>query len=210
MGRNLKLAIIGFAVIGLVGWGLSMASGQVDAGKTAYVEYGCFDCHGNFDNGGAPADRDPSNPNAFGGMGPAIVGWGVADLKVALFETVYQDINFYKTRAPEASTFSEAELSDSDLMDITAFLNPNYSGGNAGNGETLYKETCFACHGSDALGNNLAGPPIVYRSFEEVQAVARTGILPERMQGLMPTYNGQIDDATVQAISDFLVSLNQR
>jgi len=203
------LALVGIAVVALVGLGLSMVSAQVDVGKQAYIELGCFDCHGNFDNNGAIADRDPNNPNAFGGMGPAIVGWNVDDLKKAVFDGLFQDINYFKTEPSSAQTYTEAELSDSDLADITAFLNPNFTGGGAANGQTLYAGTCQLCHGPDALGNAV-GPAIAYKQFDTVKAVARTGILPERMQGLMPTYNGKIDDATLQAISDYLKSLDQR
>jgi mono/diheme cytochrome c family protein len=207
MSRTLKFALVGFGALAIFGWGLGQVMTGQGAGQQAYVAYGCFDCHGNFDNGGTPVDRDPGNPNADGGMGPAIVGWGAEDLKAALFDGTYQAINYYKTRAPEAEVFGEDELSDQDLMDITAWLNPDYAGGDADNGALLYRETCFACHGSDALGNNLVGPPIVKKSFEVVKAVARTGILPVRMQGLMPTYNGVIDDGTLNALADYLVGL---
>lgn len=212
MRRNIRWALVGIAILGMVGFGLNLAtSGQADVGKTAYVDYGCYDCHGNFDNGsGGIVDRDPGNPNAFGGIGPSIVGWGLADLKEAVYNGLYQKINYFKSQPSGAQVFTEAELSDTELADITAFLNPNFKGGNAANGETVYKETCFACHGSDALGNNLAGPPIVFKEFDVVKAVARTGILPTRQQGLMPTYNGKLDEATLKAIGDYLVSLNTR
>jgi hypothetical protein len=209
MKRNLQIALVGFAVIALVGFGLSMVSAQVDVGKQAYIDYGCFDCHGNFDNGGTIADRDPNNPNALGGMAPAIVGWNVDNLKDAVYDGLYQNINYFKTEESRAQVYTEAELSDSDLADITAFLNPNFTDGNAANGQTLYAATCQLCHGEDALGNAV-GPALVYKQFETIKAVARTGILPVPMQGLMPTYNGQIDEATLQAISDYLISLDQR
>ena len=209
MNKNMRIALVGFVVVALVGLGLSMVSGQVDVGKQAYVEFGCYDCHGNFDNAGTIADRDPNNPNALGGIAPAIVGWKVDDLKGAIYDGVYQAINYYKTQDPLAQVYTEAELSDGDLADITAFLNPNFTGGDAANGQTLYAGTCQLCHGEDALGNPV-GPSIAYKQLETVKAVARTGILPERMQGLMPTYNGKIDDATLQAISDYLASQDQR
>ncbi len=205
-----KLALIVIAVFGMVGWGLSQASAQADAGKVAYVEFGCYDCHGNFDTGGATAERDAANPNAFGGIGPAIVGWSAEDMKPAVYDNLYQEINYFKTREPEASTFGEDELSDGDLADITAFLNPNFTDGDAANGETLYKEACFACHGSDALGKGLTGPPIVYKQLDAVIAVARTGRLPERMSGLMPLYNDSLDEATLGQIAEWLISENKR
>jgi len=203
-----KLALIVIAVFGMVGWGLSQASAQADAGMAAYVEFGCYDCHGNFDAGGSTAERDAANPNAFGGIGPAIVGWNAEDMKPAVYDNLYQEINYFKTREPEATVFSEDELSDGDLADITAFLNPNFADGDAANGETLYRETCFACHGSDALGRGLTGPPIVFKSLDAVMAVSRTGRLPERMSGLMPLYNDTLDEATLGQIADYLVSLN--
>ena len=64
-------------------------------------------------------------------------------------------------------------------------------------------------YGEDALGN-LVGPSLAYKQLDTIIAVARTGLLPERLSGLMPTYNGQLDEGTLQAISDYLMSLDQR
>ena len=163
MRRSIRLVIASTVLLGLMGWALSLTTiGQVDVGKTAYVEFGCFDCHGNFELGnGKIADRDSANPNAFGGMGPAIIGWNVENLKDAVYTGIYQEINYFKTREPEASTFTEAELSDDDLKDITAYLNPSYAEGDAEAGSQTYNETCFACHGPDAIGGApFAGPNI--------------------------------------------------
>ena len=211
MRDPIRHIIVVSVLLGLVGWALSLAtSAQVDVGKAAYVGFGCFDCHGNFDLGGGKiADRDIGNPNALGGVAPAIVGWNVENLKDALYTGIYQEINYFKTREPGAATFTEAELSEADLKNITAYLNPSYADGNAAAGLEAYNETCFACHGPNAIGGApFAGPNIQWKSFDVIQSVTRTGRLPERMSGLMPLYNNSLNEATVTAIAEYLQSIN--
>lgn len=194
------------AICALVG--LQMGSAQADAGKQLFVENGCYACHGGFE----PLDEwDADMANADGSLiGAPIIGWDANWLKKAVHDGLFVKVNVTQEEAPQAQTYSAGDLSDGDLMNITAYLNPNYSGGDAAAGETLYNGTCGTCHGQGENGGAETdiAPSIRFMPFEIVQSVARTGRLPEAFSYAMPLYNNTLSNDDIAAIAAYLDSLD--
>lgn len=188
--------------------GIYLGTAQTDLGKTLFVEKGCYACHGGFD----PLDEwDVDVPNADGSMvGAPIIGWDANWIKEAVHEGKFVKVNVTMELDPEAQTYSESDLSDGDLENITAYLNPNYSGGDAAAGETLYNGTCGTCHGQgdDGGAETSLAPSIRFMPFDIVLSVARTGRLPAAYSYAMPLYNNTLSNDDISAIADYLDSLD--
>ncbi len=85
-------------------------------------------------------------------------------------------------------------------------------------GEQLFKAKCASCHGQDGTGNaalakafninvermNLAKPAIKGKSDAELSGVIKSG-----KGGLMPSWAGQLSNAEIHAIVQYLRSIGK-
>jgi mono/diheme cytochrome c family protein len=85
-----------------------------------------------------------------------------------------------------------------------AALQPGGDQGKATPGRLLYQQFCARCHGAQAQGRAFA-PPLanVGLSREECEMVVREGIPP-----LMPAFGKQLRTDQIQAVADYVASLN--
>jgi mono/diheme cytochrome c family protein len=88
--------ILGAALLGNAA--VAQPAGDVERGKTAFLKYGCYTCHG-FEAQGVPGRKLAPNPLPY----PAFA-------------------NFVRTSPGEMPTFTAAVLPDQDLADIHAYL----------------------------------------------------------------------------------------
>jgi cytochrome c oxidase cbb3-type subunit III len=75
-------------------------------------------------------------------------------------------------------------------------------------GKALYEERCSACHGLDAggaMGPNIQGIPFRLGA-DAVKGIVRNGL----GQGGMPAFAGQLDDAQISQIVDYLLALTHK
>jgi cytochrome c oxidase cbb3-type subunit 3 len=79
----------------------------------------------------------------------------------------------------------------------------------AARGGVVFKETCAACHGAEGKGNVELGAPNLTDSIwlfggspEDILATVQNG-----RGGVMPTWQGKLDDATVKALTLYVHAL---
>jgi putative heme-binding domain-containing protein len=75
-------------------------------------------------------------------------------------------------------------------------------------GKQLFEQRCSACHGLDAggaMGPNIQGVPFRLGA-DPVKAIIKNGM----GGGGMPAFAGQLDDAQIQQIVDYLLMLQQK
>jgi len=97
--RLRALAAIATVAAGLLVAPLAVAAGSADKGKAAYVQHGCWQCHGFVGQGGVAGPKLAPNP-----LPP---------------EALTAFVRFTTGAMPP---YSKAILSDGDLVDIHAYL----------------------------------------------------------------------------------------
>jgi mono/diheme cytochrome c family protein len=74
-------------------------AGSADNGKTLFITYGCFQCHGTVGQGGNAGPKLAPNPMPYGAL-----------------------VNFVRTTDRQMPPYREAVLPNDDLADIYAYL----------------------------------------------------------------------------------------
>ena len=96
--RNVVIGLAALAA-GLVSWQAGAVAASAEKGKAAFLQHGCWQCHGYQGQGGVAGLRLAPNPIPF--------------------ETLS---NFVRTTNRAMPPFSKDILSDEDLTDIYAYL----------------------------------------------------------------------------------------
>jgi mono/diheme cytochrome c family protein len=96
--RSVAIGLAAFAA-GLVLSQASALAGSAEKGKSAFLQHGCWQCHGYQGQGGVTGPKLAPNPIPF--------------------ETLS---NFVRTTSRQMPPFSKEILSDEDLADIYAYL----------------------------------------------------------------------------------------
>jgi mono/diheme cytochrome c family protein len=138
-------------------------------GKASYRDVGCQTCHGADGEGGA--------------SGPSLVK---GTLPLAAF------VAYVRKPAGTMQPYSGEDLSDRDLADIYAYLEPKGSDrateGRVAAGATLYRKTgCYECHSNEAQGG-AQGP----RLGPDPISFARFSWYVRYPTGAMPPYTAKV------------------
>jgi cytochrome c oxidase cbb3-type subunit 3 len=118
------------------------------------------------------------------------------------------------TRQSEMPKFGVDELLTAEqIADVTAYV-LSLSGepadkDAAGRGQPIFVEQCVACHGEDGGGNIELGAPSlkdkIWLYGNTVAAVTAQVTNPHH--GVMPTWEGRLDDATIKMLAVYVHSL---
>lgn len=112
------------------------------------------------------------------------------------------------TPAPEAAAPTPAPEAAAPAPAPAA---PATSGGNLAKGESIYKQSCFACHaagvaGAPKLGDKAAWAPRIAQGNETLYTHSIKGF--QGKAGMMPAKGGNVSlsDADVKAAVDYMVA----
>ena len=172
----------------------------IAAGRSAYL-VNCAQCHGT----GASGAKGYPNLNDDDWL------WGGTP------EAIEQTIRFgIRSGHPQArDSAMPAFVADGQLTDIQARLMANHvldlAQGNAGQSANaaLYAETCAACHGDRGQGDPNVGAPRLTDSiwlYGNTREAIIAGITAGR-RGVMPGWQGRLDDATIKQLAVYVHSL---
>jgi cytochrome c oxidase cbb3-type subunit 3 len=175
------------------------------AGRVAFAE-NCQACHGAGGSG---------RPGGF----PALAGdawiWGGS------LEAIQQTITYGirsshpETRMSQMPRFgADGLLQPAELDAVTDFVMTLYNPaapakGDVAKGATIYAEQCASCHGEKGEGNRELGGPALRSGvhlYGDTRAAVRAQIANPRM-GVMPAWNGRLDEATIRALTLYVHGL---
>lgn len=176
-------------------------------GQPVYEEK-CAPCHGTSGLGDGPRAAQLPNPT------PPIGSIDIArNASPAKWYQVVTQGNMEKFMPPFAS------LPDRQRWDVVAYVfSLSTPGASIEQGALIYQEKCASCHGEQGRGDGpaargLSRPPrnlteqayMAEKSAADLAQIVRTGIAPA-----MPAFDGQLSDADVWSVGDYLRSLTFR
>lgn len=182
----------------------SLLSFAVAGGGAAFAE-NCAPCHGTGATGG------PGYPN----LQDDDWLWG-GDLN-AIQETIQYGIRWDQhddSRYSEMPNFGGDEILSSDEIQQTAhyvlkLADLDHDASMAGQGEAIYVEQCAACHMADGSGDIAQGAPalndkvwLYAGNYAEIVSQ-----LNRARHGVMPAWEGRLDEATVKMLSLYVYEL---
>jgi cytochrome c oxidase cbb3-type subunit 3 len=175
------------------------------AGRVAFAE-NCQACHGAGGSG---------RPGGY----PALAGdawiWGGS------LEAIQQTITYGirsshpETRMSQMPRFGvDGVLQPAEIDAVTDFVMTLYNPGAAVKGDvakgaTVYAENCASCHGEKGEGNRELGAPALRSGvhlFGDTREAVRAQIANPK-QGVMPAWNGRLDEATIRALTLYVHGL---
>lgn len=171
----------------------------IAGGKAAFKD-NCATCHG---TGGAGGHGYP-NLNDDDWL------WGGS------LQDIYQTIKYgirtgnEQARTSQMPNFGEL-LSNEDINTIAAYVSTLSKGGSHdAKGAQLFQDNCAACHGADGHGNREVGAPnladaIWLYSNGDAAGIAKQITKPRH--GVMPTWNGRLDEDTIRELAVYVHSL---
>jgi len=95
---------------------------------------------------------------------------------------------------------------------IFAFSAPLWA---QGDGATLFKSKCSACHGADGSGNTPVGKSMKLRDFSSADVQKQTdaeltAIITNGKAGGMPSYKGKLTDDQIKQLVSFIRGLAKK
>ncbi len=171
----------------------------VTGGKTVFKD-NCATCHG---TGGAGGNGYP-NLNDDDWL------WGGS------VDTIYETIKYGirgshdETRTSQMPAFGQM-LPKKEISEIASYIlslsDKNYA---SKKGEQLYKENCASCHGEGAQGDYAYGAPNLADAiwlYSEGTKEAIAAQILEPKHGIMPTWEGRLDEDTIRLLAVYVHSL---
>lgn len=170
----------------------------IAGGRAAFGD-NCATCHG---TGGAGA---PGYPN----LNDDDWLWG------GTVDDIYTTMRYGVRAANDETRFSEmpafAEMLTTDeIREMARFVTASASGAAVSDeGATLYEDNCASCHGEDLKGLREIGAPnlvdtLWLYSASEAEIAAQ---INKPKHGLMPAWEGRLDDSTIRQLALFVHSL---
>jgi cytochrome c oxidase cbb3-type subunit 3 len=173
-------------------------------GKVAFAT-NCASCHG----AGGQGAKGYANLND----DDWIWGGKLADIEQTIEHGVRWDAD-KATRSSAMPAFGRDGILTQEQISIVADHVRTYaeapdSDAPTAEGEKLYAENCAACHGVEGKGNPEMGAPALYDSIwlygaDKPTVVAR---IVNGGGGVMPAWNGRLDDTTIKALTVYVHSL---
>lgn len=103
-------------------------------------------------------------------------------------------------------------LKAAQIADVTEYVwslsGHKVDGGRAGRGAAIFADNCAACHGANAKGNQALGAPDLtdrdwlYKAPDQKAAIADQ--IWNGRNGVMPSWEGRFDDATIKALAVYI------
>lgn len=175
----------------------------IRAGRSAFA-VNCSQCHG---AGGAGAKGYPNlNDDAW------LWGGTYADIERTLRFGIRS--SHEQTRVGMMPAFGRDQMLAADkLADVTAYVLSLSGRGSdataAGRGAVVFRETCAACHGNDGKGKAEFGAPNLADAIwlfggtpADIAAILHSG-----RAGVMPAWQGRLDEATIKALAIYVHAL---
>jgi cytochrome c551 len=131
------------------------------------------------------------------GVAGFVVGRETAEEEPAAAET---------TTAPETTAATEtieSATTTTETTETATEAETETEGGEAADGAAVFSEACATCHTFEPAGSSgTIGPPLdgIDLSKDEIATQVRNG------GGGMPAFEGQLSDAEIDAVSDFVES----
>jgi mono/diheme cytochrome c family protein len=131
------------------------------------------------------------------GVAGFVVGRETAEEEPAAAET---------TTAPETTAATdtvEPETTTTETTETATETQGETEGGEDADGAAVFSQACASCHTFEPAGaNGTIGPPLdgIDLSKDEIATQVRNG------GGGMPAFEGQLSDAEIDAVSDFVES----
>ena len=174
-------------------------------GRAAFAD-NCAPCHA---PGGA------GRPGGFPVLADDAWIWGgtLEAIEVTLRHGIRWDAD-EDTRVSEMPRFGADELlTREQISDVTqyvlAFTNQAQDAEAAARGKPLYAEQCVACHGAQGEGNAELGAPRLADQvwLYEGTAEAVAAQIHAAQHGVMPAWEGRLDDSTIKMLTVYVHSL---
>ena len=174
-------------------------------GRAAFAD-NCAPCHA---PGGA------GRPGGFPVLADDAWIWGgtLDAIEVTLRHGIRWDAD-EDTRVSDMPRFGADELlTREQISDVTqyvlAFTGRTQDAEAAARGEPLYAEQCVACHGAQGEGNAELGAPRLSDQvwLYEGTADAIAAQIHAARQGVMPAWEGRLDDSTIKMLTVYVHSL---
>jgi len=170
----------------------------IAGGRAAFGD-NCATCHG---TGGAGA---PGYPN----LNDDDWLWGGS------VDDIYVTVRYGARAAHEETRFSEMPafedmLETGEIGEMARFITARAAGAEgSAQGAALYQDNCAVCHGEDLKGLREYGAPnlvdtLWLYSASEAEIVTQ---INKPKHGLMPAWDGRLDDTTIRQLALFVHSL---
>lgn len=170
----------------------------VAGGKSAFKE-NCAGCHGS----GAAGARGYPNLNDDDWL------WGgsIENIYLTIKHGIRTDNP--KTRASSMPSFKG--MQEDDLKQIAAYvMSLSKSWHYTAEGKTKYEQMCLFCHGKNGVGNPSLGAANISDSIWLHVEDSNPGIVSQienPKHGVMPAWEGRLDDATIKQLAIYVHSL---